>query len=248
MYLNKIILLGFLAFNINVTYSNNSLYETYKPLIMYLRTSDFLNEDLKDACKKNPEYFFQLAVQLPVLFDYVRQRPHASLAAESLDHLINRNLRGKDILIASNCIECYGEAALQNSEIHILPSEKTQRNYNYFDPFDISLLLYKHKEFKSSFLLITNLIQEIGETEKWSEDKVNTAIELFFQKCVEILQNPPDNCLILESSLFDKEVNKIYLLEDDYAKQQLIKKRLITKRNKLQTQLYLIKKKLQRVQ
>lgn len=196
----SLIVLAFM-YSVQVTAIEDT-YQHFKPIITYLRTSDFLGDDLKAACEKHCEFFYQIALELPALLYYASQRPNVEVTSEVYARLSKgESIRGADVLIATNCGLCYGEAVCQDNKLYELSSEPTRKNRPYY-----SLYLrtsFDPPEFESSLAIIKSQIQKVGELEQWDNEKKEGAVSHVLQKCLLILQNPSYEPIILATSLFD---------------------------------------------
>lgn len=153
---------------------------------IFMRKSNVLNENLKQACKENPESFDDLGMAFLRIVFYATQRPHPVEVDKIEERLINGTAQTNDLLVASQEMNCYGEAVIRKENLEVLSAEPTlSNNFIYLSVFE--------RHHTSALKDAHTAIKKLGKKMEWSEEKIKHEKEEFANNVVSFLKKNANN-------------------------------------------------------
>jgi hypothetical protein len=194
----------------------------------FMRKSDVLSDDLKQACaQKDPQKYAELGQLFLSTIFFAHQRPDQKNVDHAEKQLFNGNPTLTDLLIAQLEMTCYGEAQIKDAKLAVSSFESTRA------PFPI-LDLQPHE---ASLNQAYRIIETLGKKMEWPQEKITNEKNLFAKKVVFFLQNA--DCDYPQNLSTKFLHNRIKTLEEENKK---ISEDLLEQKRLSQNQLEIIKK------
>lgn len=191
MRLNQVFLLGCMIFSSTFCFNDES-YEHCKPVIAYLKTSNVISADLKNACDQYPEFFYQIAREMVYVLYTASQRPDYKAVDAALDRLRSHVMDPKDIVTIFDCYFCYGEATFVEDSLYCLSSEPTSKEVLF-------RFLFDEKKYECSLCSIDSIISTLGNRMSWDSKKCKEEFNYFRKQLLAILYTSDDLSIICDT-------------------------------------------------